>query len=135
MSGQPDEPVSQNGVEPEPKPIQEPKPIPEPRPEPEPETEPEPVTVSDPKLDGPEATSIQSSDEARSSPSATQEIVYPELRKDQGNRTFTMRELLNGLKTDQGNDAAYDTSSPYSYRFFLAFHESLLEFFISFIVE
>ncbi|PON73553.1 Mitochondrial import receptor subunit [Parasponia andersonii] len=130
MSSHPDEPLTQNGVQPDPNPIHEPEPQSEPTPDPQPEpegpepvTEPEPVTASDPNsVDGPKEASIQSNDDAhahahahpQSSPSATQEVAYPELRKDQGNRTFTMRELLNGLKTDQGNDAAYDTSSPYS---------------------
>ncbi|XP_062074633.1 protein HLB1 isoform X2 [Humulus lupulus] len=129
MSDHPDEPaVQQNGgLESEPLPIEEsgpePEPEPEPTPEPQsesnsesrPEPEQKPEAVADPKLDASTGeTTIRSNDDAQSSLSATQEIAYPELRKDQGNRTFTMRELLNGLKTDQGNDAAYETSSPYS---------------------
>lgn len=126
MSGNSDEPVPPNGVdEPEQRPIEEPVPEPEteaePKPEPQSEPNPEPLGeavkepepetagVADRELDGPKESSIRSNDDARSS-----EVAYPELRKDQGSRTFTMRELLNGLKTDQGSDGAYDTPSPYS---------------------
>ncbi|EXB81864.1 hypothetical protein L484_015338 [Morus notabilis] len=128
MSANSDEPVPQNGVgEPEQKPIEEPQSKPELKPEPqsepnsepqaeiEPQTEPEPASVADCEPDGPKEASIRSNDDARSSPSAAGEAAYPELRKDQGNRTFTMRELLNGLKTDQGSDGAYDSApSPHS---------------------
>ncbi|XP_030501084.1 protein HLB1 isoform X1 [Cannabis sativa] len=107
-------PVQQNGgLESEPLPIQEPETVPTPEPQSESNSESQQETEadSDPKLNASTGeTSIRSNDD-----SATQETVYPELRKDQGNRTFTMRELLNGLKTDQGNDStANDTSSLYS---------------------
>ncbi|KAK4842925.1 hypothetical protein QYF36_001672 [Acer negundo] len=39
------------------------------------------------------------------SPSAEQTPRKPELRKDEGNRTFTMRELLSELKSDEGEDS------------------------------
>lgn len=133
MSANSDEPVPQNGVgEPEQKAIEEPQSKPELKPEPqseqnsepqveiEPQTEPEPASVADREPDGPKEASIRSNDDARSSPSAAGEAAYPELRKDQGNRTFTMRELLNGLKTDQGSDGAYD-SAPSPYRFAFRF--------------
>ncbi|KAF3434197.1 hypothetical protein FNV43_RR25300 [Rhamnella rubrinervis] len=131
MSTTTGESEAQNGVEPEAKPIAEPepeaKPIAEPEPEPEPAVpEPQPeeaepkqsealVSDVDPMPEEPQQTSsIQSNDDASKSPSAPQESAHPELRKDQGSRTFTMRELLNGLKNDQGNEAPYDTTSPYS---------------------
>lgn len=100
------EPESQTVLEPE----VQPEPVPEPEAEAEPEFQfrPEPVVIdgADPKVD--ETTSIQSSSEG---------TARPELKKDEGSRTFTMRELLNGLKNDQGNDAANESSSPYSHRF------------------
>ena len=82
--------------------------VPEPEAEPEFQFRPEPVVIdgADPKAD--ETTSIQSSSEG---------AARPELKKDEGSRTFTMRELLNGLKNDQANDAANESSSPYSHRF------------------
>lgn len=100
------EPESQTVLEPE----VQPEPVPEPEAEPEFQFQfrPEPVVIdgADPKVD--ETTSIQSSSEG---------TARPELKKDEGSRTFTMRELLNGLKNDQGNDAANESSSPYSPRF------------------
>lgn len=41
-------------------------------------------------------------------PPAAEEPTRPQLQKDEGSRTFTMRELLNELKTDQN-----ETNSPY----------------------
>ncbi|KAL5539725.1 hypothetical protein UlMin_043854 [Ulmus minor] len=127
MSATTDEPVTQNGVlEHEKNPVQVPEPEiehePQPEPQSEPNSEPQPepdseaTSVADPKLDEPKETSIQSNDESQtqSSPSTVQEASIPVLRKDVGNRTFTMRELLSGLKSEQGNDGSYDASSPYS---------------------
>ncbi|KAK9926404.1 hypothetical protein M0R45_023637 [Rubus argutus] len=96
------EPESQTVLEPE----VQPEPVPEPEAEPEFQFRPEPVVIdgADPKVD--ETTSIQSSSEG---------TARPELKKDEGSRTFTMRELLNGLKNDQANDAANESSSPYSH--------------------
>lgn len=126
MSTIPDEPELQNGVEPEPKsksesesePQPEPKPsepLPQPEsepepeaPEPKPEPEPEPaVTDADPKLNDPTPNPIQSNGSDNAAKDA--QISHPELRKDEGSRTFTMRELLHGLKTDEP-----DATSPYS---------------------
>ncbi|KAK3228159.1 hypothetical protein Dsin_008021 [Dipteronia sinensis] len=42
------------------------------------------------------------SETAIQSPSTEQTPRKPELRKDEGNRTFTMRELLSELKSDEG---------------------------------
>ncbi|XP_015896350.2 protein HLB1 [Ziziphus jujuba] len=124
MSPTVDESETQNGVEPDPKPKSEPDgAVAEPQPEAEEtnQSEPKPedgaeASGADPKLDRPEETSIRSNDNSQDTPSdsAPQESAQPELRKDQGSRTFTMRELLNGLKNDQGNDPPYDASSPYS---------------------
>lgn len=47
------------------------------------------------------------SNEANANPSPT-----PQLRKDEGSRTFTMRELLNGLKNDSEPEKE-DANSPY----------------------
>ncbi|BAT94873.1 protein HLB1 [Vigna umbellata] len=48
------------------------------------------------------------SNEANANPSPT-----PQLRKDEGSRTFTMRELLNGLKNDSEPEKE-EANSPYS---------------------
>ncbi|KAE9619098.1 hypothetical protein Lal_00047027 [Lupinus albus] len=75
----------------------------------EPETEPIPeleqvaaVTDSDLK-----ETEIRSNDEG------INHVPHPQLKKDEGNRTFTMRELLDGLKNDSEPDRE-DAESPYS---------------------
>lgn len=109
------QPESQPVLEPEPAPVPEtqPEPVPEPEAQPEPEAKaelqprPEPVVSdgADPTVET--STPIQSS---------SQGTARPELKNDEGSRTFTMRELLNGLK-NEGNDAANESSSPYSYRF------------------
>ncbi|TQE11604.1 hypothetical protein C1H46_002806 [Malus baccata] len=59
------------------------------RPEPLPEHELVVADTADLKVNEVVETSIQSH-----SPGA----AYPELKKDEGSRTFTMRELLSGLK-------------------------------------
>ncbi|BFG32072.1 hypothetical protein CerSpe_183460 [Prunus speciosa] len=142
MSTAPEEPQSQNGLEPdlttnpkpesESEPVAQPEAVPEPVPEPEaklepvpepkakpepvpepeakPELQPEPEAVvtdgADPKVEEVVEAAIQSNNQAS---------AHPELKKDEGSRTFTMRELLGGLKNDQSNDVANDSSSPYSY--------------------
>ncbi|KAK7278314.1 hypothetical protein RJT34_23341 [Clitoria ternatea] len=122
------EPESPNGLQPapEPQPVSEPEshngPQPAPEPNPQPETEPVPTEETQSQLEPksePEAdpvvkdadlreTAIHSNDDADTNPSS-----HPQLRKDEGNRTFTMRELLNGLKTDSEPERE-DTNSPYS---------------------
>ncbi|RVW91655.1 Protein HLB1 [Vitis vinifera] len=74
-----------------------------------PESVPEPKvevnTEAEAKVDGdPEQTVIQSND-AENTPSAEQS-AKPELQKDEGSQTFTMRELLSELKDSEGNSAA-----------------------------
>ncbi|XP_038678774.1 protein HLB1-like isoform X2 [Tripterygium wilfordii] len=120
MSTATDEPELQNGVKPESQ--LEPEPLPEaevPRdssPEPEaslvsaPETEVLPgaepkqaVLDADAKVEELE-TSIRSNE--------AEQTAGPELKKDEGNRTFTMRELLSELKSEEGDD--HDASTPYS---------------------
>lgn len=109
MSGNSDAAVSQTGVELDHKPI-------ETHTDAEPQNEQvfEPEIVADPEVDELEETAIRSNKE-----SPSESGPYPELANDQGNRTFTMRELLDGLKTDQGNDVANDTTSSYRSGIFL----------------
>ncbi|KAK3018827.1 hypothetical protein RJ639_003455 [Escallonia herrerae] len=59
------------------------------------------ATYADPKLDEADDRTIQSTGDK------------PELRKDEGSRTFTMRELLNELKNGDSHDD--DASTPYRY--------------------
>ncbi|XP_038678771.1 protein HLB1-like [Tripterygium wilfordii] len=122
MSTATDEPELQNGVKPEsqleaePEPLPEAEVVPESAPEPEaalvsapetealPEAEPEQAVLdADAKVEEPE-TSIRSNE--------AEQTAGPELKKDEGNRTFTMRELLSELKSEEGND--HDASTPYS---------------------
>ncbi|RDX66459.1 Protein HLB1, partial [Mucuna pruriens] len=135
------EPESQNGHEPAPEPEPEPQPetesVPtehtqaqlEPKSESAPESEPKPEPESEPVLT--EQTEAQlepksgsESDPAvndadlrkttiRSNDAHTNPSSHPQLRKDEGNRTFTMRELLNGLKNDSEPERE-DATSPYS---------------------
>ncbi|KAI6701943.1 hypothetical protein NL676_011079 [Syzygium grande] len=92
----------------------------------EPGTEPEAPEIAssdaDPQREEPEEAAIQSG-EPGSDPSPTEEEApaRPELRKDEGNRTFTMRELLNELKNDDAAESPKnpegerrEASSPYS---------------------
>ncbi|XP_038876586.1 protein HLB1 [Benincasa hispida] len=53
--------------------------------------------VADPRFEEHKETSIPSNGNTENS--------KPALRKDEGSRTFTMRELLNGLKGEDGNDS------------------------------
>ena len=86
-----------------------------------PEPKVETNTEAEAKVDGdPEQTAIQL-DDAKNTPSAEQS-AEPELRNDEGNKTFTMRELLSELKDGEGNSAAgegetRDTSHHYRYAF------------------
>ncbi|KAM1376784.1 hypothetical protein PS1_038762 [Malus domestica] len=106
----------------------EPAPAPEPKikPEPvlEPEAKPEPVTEAEVRpeplpehelvvADGGDPK-VKEVIEASIQPHG-QGAAHPELKKDEGSRTFTMRELLSGLKNDQSNEVANDSNSPYSY--------------------
>ncbi|CAN1254733.1 Protein HLB1 [Linum perenne] len=86
--------------------------VPEPVPVPEHEADPNPappaVTNSDPKEDEPKEASVESTVEPESL--SNDQGSRTQLRKDDGNRTFTMRELLTELKTEEGEDG----NSPYS---------------------
>ncbi|KAH7550070.1 hypothetical protein ACOSQ2_025076 [Xanthoceras sorbifolium] len=48
---------------------------------------------------------LEAAETAIQSPSTEQTPRKPELRKDEGSRTFTMRELLSELKSDEGEDS------------------------------
>ncbi|KAE8055061.1 hypothetical protein FH972_011928 [Carpinus fangiana] len=129
MSATAEEPELQNGHEPEPIPKPEIEPASEPEPselepkpvaQPEPEAEPaEPESVpeqpeatdADPKPEEPKQSSIQSNE---ATGNASVKAPTGELRKDEGSRTFTMRELLSGLKADEADESAPDATSPYS---------------------
>lgn len=120
----PEEPELQNGVQPEPESKTDLELEPEPESsEPEPEIEPAVSdSVPEPKLESPVAVdadlqpeelkqnSLQS-DEADDS--AANAPAKRELRKDEGSRTFTMRELLGGLKGDEPDESGPDAPSPY----------------------
>ncbi|KAE8717154.1 serine/threonine-protein kinase BLUS1-like isoform X2 [Hibiscus syriacus] len=106
----------QNGFQPQPEPESEVKveSQPELRPETKPDEElkpkPEPVvTDAEPKPEPEKDTesSIQSNETAKQA--STDQFDRPALRKDEENRTFTMRELISELKSDED-----DAGSPYS---------------------
>ncbi|XVE64610.1 hypothetical protein DITRI_Ditri07aG0114600 [Diplodiscus trichospermus] len=104
----------QNGFQPqsEPQPESEPKVESQleqpPEPDSHPETKPElVVTDTDPKPEEDKEISIQLNEAAK--PASTDRTTRPELRKDEGSGTFTMRELLSELKSDED-----DAGSPYS---------------------
>jgi outer membrane biosynthesis protein TonB len=127
MSTTAEEPELQNGHEPEPIPKREPEPEPESEPEPsEPEpkpvAQPEPESVPEPKPEPPEATDADPKPEEPKQSSirsneadgnASAKAPTGELRKDEGSRTFTMRELLSGLKADEVDESVPDATSPY----------------------
>ncbi|XP_026402031.1 protein HLB1-like [Papaver somniferum] len=72
------------------------------------------VSESDPKINDVKETEIGSQD----SSSVVEEVkAKPELKKDEGNRTFTMRELLNELKEEESEIIDGDSrtsASPHS---------------------
>ncbi|GFS44479.1 tetratricopeptide repeat (TPR)-like superfamily protein [Actinidia rufa] len=68
-----------------------------------------PMTDADPELAESHAQSPRSNGIEK-----TEEVQRPELRKDEGSRTFTMRELLNELKNGETNEDKEETTSPYS---------------------
>ncbi|CAN1254728.1 Protein HLB1 [Linum perenne] len=68
------------------------------------------VTNSDPKVeDEPKEASVESTVEPESL--SNDQGSRTQLRKDDGNRTFTMRELLTELKTEEGEDC-FSQESP-----------------------
>lgn len=111
------EPQSQDGApEPESKSNHEPDPQPETEPE-QPESqeqvqlEPESGSKPDPEVNNDadlKETAINSNEVV-----GTNSSPHPQLKKDEGSRTFTMRELLHGLKNDSEPERE-DVSSPYS---------------------
>uniref|UniRef100_A0A2P2K5H6 Uncharacterized protein MANES_01G051700 n=1 Tax=Rhizophora mucronata TaxID=61149 RepID=A0A2P2K5H6_RHIMU len=111
MSPSPEASELQNGAETEPEAVSAPPPDPEPEAEQVPEVEPQRATAAgdeDRRVEEEptkEEAAIQSNrvEEFRSN----DEKAHP---KEQGNRTFTMRELLSELKTEEGEDAG----TPYS---------------------
>lgn len=77
------------------------------KPELETVTEPEPEPDADPNLNAPKDKQIESNGNNSEEPPAVVETTERSLiRKDEGSRTFTMRELLNELKEEGGNDAS-----------------------------
>ncbi|XP_050379038.1 protein HLB1 isoform X2 [Argentina anserina] len=138
MSAPAEEPPSQNGLQPDPttnpdpqpepqtvvrsesapepsqQPRARPEPVPEPEAQPEPETKPESRAPPEPVVIDSADPAVEEAKETTAVPieSSSQGTAKPELKKDEGSRTFTMRELLNGLKND---DAANESSSPYSH--------------------
>ncbi|TKY52018.1 mitochondrial outer membrane translocase complex [Spatholobus suberectus] len=101
------EPISESAPEPEPNPQPESEPVP--TEQAQAQLEPKSESESDPAVNDADLreTTIHSND-ARTNPSPN-----PQLRKDEGSRTFTMRELLNGLKNDSEPERE-DANSPYS---------------------
>jgi hypothetical protein len=107
----PEEPELKNGLEP--KPATEQKQDPEletmaaPESKPAPEPEPEPATIhvrsADPEAEEPNETEIQSNESEKPESNEQNASRPAELQQ---NRTFTMRELLTELKTEEGDDAA-----------------------------
>lgn len=114
------QPEQQSEVESRPEQQPEPEAHPESEPETKPKEElkPEIASDADPKTEEDKESSIQLNDASKSA--STGQVVQPELRKDEGNRTFTMRELLSELKSDED-----DAGSPYRYFFLFLFGFSI----------
>ncbi|MED6184663.1 Protein hlb1 [Stylosanthes scabra] len=110
------EPNPQSLTDPNPKPQSEqqsnPEPAPEPVPSPQARSEPEPRSEADPAVNNDadlSETPIRSNHHSEDANPPAQ----PQLRKDEGSRTFTMRELLNGLKNESEPDKE-DSNSPHT---------------------
>ncbi|KAF2298053.1 hypothetical protein GH714_008101 [Hevea brasiliensis] len=109
-----EEPQLQNGAEIEPERTPEPNPAREPattsEPEPNLASQPEPdstaLAITDvyPNAQEPTDASIQSNEADK--PQSNDQNARPELRKDEGSRTFTMRELLSESRSAEGDDAS-----------------------------
>ncbi|KAK7269034.1 hypothetical protein RIF29_21749 [Crotalaria pallida] len=122
-------PEPESNSNPETVPIPNAEPESEPIPKPETETEsdsnpklqPEPAQPeqSQPSLEsgsdvnGSDLTVTETETETRSNDTGTNPSPHPQLKKDEGSRTFTMRELLHGLKNDSEPDKE-DAESPFS---------------------
>ncbi|KAG8659005.1 hypothetical protein MANES_02G003100v8 [Manihot esculenta] len=90
--------------EPIPEPNFVPESVPAPASEPEPQSAAVVVKDADPDTEGPRDSLIQSNE--ADNPQSNEQNARPELRKDGGSRTFTMRELLTELKTGEGDHAS-----------------------------
>ncbi|KAB5564658.1 hypothetical protein DKX38_004712 [Salix brachista] len=110
----PEEPELKNGFEPKLETEQKQDPDPETMAVPESKPAPEPATIhvtsSDPEAEEPNETEIQSNESDKPEPNEQNANRPAELQQ---NKTFTMRELLTELKTEEGDDAA---STPLSQR-------------------
>ncbi|WCJ26633.1 Tetratricopeptide repeat (TPR)-like superfamily protein [Euphorbia peplus] len=105
-----------NGAEPESNPVSEssnPEPAPEEQPS-KPETEPENHEEEAKREAESSSSAVVAVTDVDPEPIQTNQAEkvesngqngHPELKKDEGSRTFTMRELLSELKTDEGEDA------------------------------
>ncbi|KAG5249493.1 protein HLB [Salix suchowensis] len=103
----PEEPELKNGFEPKLETEQKQDPDPETMAVPESKPAPEPATIhvtsSDPEAEEPNETEIQSNESDKPEPNEQNANRPAELQQ---NKTFTMRELLTELKTEEGDDAA-----------------------------
>ncbi|KAH8513172.1 hypothetical protein H0E87_006458 [Populus deltoides] len=105
----PEEPELKNGLEPKPATEQKQDPeletmaVPESKPAPEPEPATIHVRSADPEAEEPNETEIQSNESEKLESNEQNASRPAELQQ---NRTFTMRELLTELKTEEGDDAA-----------------------------
>ncbi|GAU30656.1 hypothetical protein TSUD_31280 [Trifolium subterraneum] len=126
---------SQNGLQPSPEQeSQNGPPPPEPESEPEtkhePDSHPEPELVATEQVESQAQTELEPESGSRPDPEVNDDVDLketaihsndadnnssprPHLKKDAGSRTFTMRELLHGLKNDSEHERE-DVSSPYS---------------------
>ncbi|OIW20541.1 hypothetical protein TanjilG_14404 [Lupinus angustifolius] len=82
----------------------------EPNPKPEKETQPNPNPESGSSVNDADLSQT----EIRSNAASNNHAPHPQLKKDEGTRTFTMRELLHGLKNDSEPDREEDSESPYN---------------------
>ncbi|XP_010553578.1 PREDICTED: uncharacterized protein LOC104823625 [Tarenaya hassleriana] len=81
-------------------------------PEAKPEEEQPKIIIADRTAEGSEDNPIPSTDADKESSNAQQS--RPVLTKDEGNKTFTMRELLSELNSEEGDGSAHGSGSPYS---------------------
>ncbi|CAJ2628337.1 protein HLB1 [Trifolium pratense] len=132
----PPEQESQNGLQPSPEPESQNGPPPAPEPESEtetkhePDSQPESEPVATEQVESQAQTELEPESGSRPDPEVNDDVdlketaihsndadnnssPHPHLKKDEGSRTFTMRELLHGLKNDSEHERE-DVSSPYS---------------------
>lgn len=87
-------------------------PIPEVEPEAKPDEEQPEITDAHQTAEGSDDNPIRSTEADKESSNDQQS--RPALKKDEGNKTFTMRELLSELKSEEGDGSAHGSGSPYS---------------------